>query len=248
MNTVKSAVLGLIAVIGLSGCIHPFNKEPTLTYHADKRFTPPERQCIKESTDKWSTQTSGLADISVEYDYDPTSVGSVLEYKGKDRLVRWTSNTPEVKEFEGRMREAEDVEEWTLLGLASGKLTDPVRVPFEVRLVADRFVDKEGQFSNHMCQLTTIHEFGHNFGIPHLPRRTNIMYQSVIMDRTACLKHEDLFAFSLLNKLPMSLMKPCPDDVVFELPSSSASPEDEDATNGAVWISVGPSKWQFGTN
>lgn len=219
------AIVGL----GLGGCIGPFNKEPTLTYHADVRFTTDERKCISESTEQWRSQTAGTADADVVYDYNPGKVSDVIEFKGRDRLVRWTSEDTEVKALDGPDHS------FYLLGLASGKITDPVRLPIEVHLVADRFATVDG-YSAQICKLTTIHELGHAFGLPHLGRKTDIMYPSVIYQRSACLKHEDLFAFGILNKVPMGVMKPCPDDPDFFFEDTDI--DEPPAVPGGFWMAA----------
>ncbi len=191
--------------LSLTGCgVHLPGQPttPTMTYHADTSFTEPERQCLEVSAGIWRGQTSGLADIRFKYDFNTHSTKSVLENQLNDRLERWTSDNPEVKKYESDFEEGQ-----FLLGFAEGKITNTIRTPIEVHLVMDRLRDP------HMCQLTAIHEFGHAFGVPHLDNKvTNIMYPSVHPGRTACLKSDDLLAFSILNKVPSNLMIPCPDD------------------------------------
>ncbi len=205
IKTIKTSFLSLLLAIGISGCALPSVKDPTLVMHVDTSYTPPERQCLEQSAQQWRDQTSGLANVQYEYDYNPKDIVSVLTHKLDNRVVRWTSETPYVKLLEEM--ESEPDAPYTLLGQVNGKgIKDPFRLPVEMGLVMDRLQD------NHMCRLTAIHELGHVFGVPHMPAMTDIMYPSVISKRTACLKDHDLIAFAQINGLPGELMKPCKDD------------------------------------
>lgn len=184
----------------------PSVKDPTLTMHVDTSYQPAERQCLEQSAEQWRQQTSGLANVSFEYDYNVRDVVSVLTHKLHNRVVRWTSETPYVVLVEEL--ESEPDHKYTLLGQVNGKgIQDPFKLPIEMGMVMDRLED------NHMCRLTAIHELGHVFGVPHMPYLTDIMYPSVYTPRSACLKGVDLTAFAQLNGLPGELMKPCQDDV-----------------------------------
>ncbi len=210
MLTAKLSALGLM--LGLGACALPTipgqSSEPTITFHVDTRFTAPERDCLEVSAGIWRGQTTGLANVKFKYDYNVSNVGSVLENKLNDRLVRWVSTTPDVVEREKR---EPDEEPWTLLGLADGKVTDVIRTPIQVSLVMDRLEDR------HKCILTALHEFGHALGLPHLGKLTDIMYPAVYPPRSACLKHEDLLVFAAINKYPFEQMHPCPNDPIIEI-------------------------------
>jgi hypothetical protein len=196
----------VLCLLGLNGCAFLPAREPTVTLHADKAFNGPERQCIKESADQWRSQTQGLADANVVYDYDPTNVDQVLKFQLKDRLVKWDSSMPLVR--------AEDEGDALLLGQVwpKGGIHNDWKIPVEMRLVSDRLTDL------HKCKLTAVHELGHVFGVPHIPSDPgNIMFPSVIPTRTACLKNEDLLVFCMVNDCGRVEMKPCPDQSLEEL-------------------------------
>ncbi len=204
----------IASVLSLTGCFMPSVKDPTLTMHVDTAYTAPERQCLEQSAQQWRDQTSGLANVQYEYDYNPKDVVSVLTHKLDHRVVRWTSETPYVKLLEEM--ESEPDAPYILLGQVNGKgIKDPFHLPIEMGLVMDRLQD------NHMCQLTAIHELGHVFGVPHLPKHGDIMFPSVQANRTACLKADDLTIFAQINGFPGELMKPCEDqpslEITFEL-------------------------------
>ena len=198
-----------LASLGM-GCALPSVKDPTLVMHVDTSYTAPERACLEQSAQQWRDQTSGLANVSYEYDYNPQDVVSVLVHKLDNRVVRWTSETPYVKLVEEM--NSEPGNPWTLLGEVNGKgIKDVFRGPVEMGLVMDRLQD------NHMCRLTAIHELGHVFGVPHMPKHGDIMFPSVQKNRTACLKPNDLTIFAQINGFPGELMKPCEEQPELEL-------------------------------
>ncbi len=205
----------LLSLIGLSGCAMPSVKDPTLVMHVDTSYTAPERKCLEQSAQQWRDQTSELANVQFEYDYNVKDVLSVLYHKKDNRVVRWISETPYVKLVE-QMQSTPDGP-YVLLGQVNGKgILDPYHLPIEMGIVMDRLQDGLAEGDGHMCKLTVIHELGHVFGVPHMPYTTDIMYPSVIAERSACLKSVDLVAFAQLNGLPGELMKPCPDDAFAE--------------------------------
>lgn len=207
-------ILLTAALVLLTGCASFLGAEPKITYHADTSFQDSERQCIEFAANKIAEQTNGTAAISVKYDYDTTSVSSVLTNQRHDRLVRWTSHTPAVELFDSQ---AEDGAK--LLGQAHGNTLNTVRSPVEVRLVMDRLQDP------HTCHLTAMHEFAHAFGMPHIPApgKGFIMNPAVRTAASACFKKDELTLFAFLNELPSEHMTPCADDT---LPVPTASEED----------------------
>lgn len=218
---------GLVGVFALAatGCAAPvFNHAPQMTYHVDTSFTAPERQCLEDATKQWRDQTSGLADIKLEYDYKPNVVVNVLEHEAFDKVVRWTSTTPYVVAYEAAMGTPE--KPWILLGQTSHKITDSVRLPIVVSLVQDRLDASKDTFE---CKRVAMHEFGHGLGLPHMGRTTDIMFPSEHPLRSACLKNDDLVAFAAVNELPSELMKPCPNDSVLDA-SDAAEEEDPNAS------------------
>ncbi len=216
-----SKVCGLVlSLVGLSGCFVPSVKDPTLTMHVDTAYTAPERLCLEESAQQWRDQTSGLANVSFEYDLNQKDPVSVLTHKLDHRVVRWTSKTPYVMLLEEM--ESEPDSPYTLLGQVNGKgIKDPFHLPIEMGLVMDRLQD------NHMCRLAATHELGHVFGVPHMPKHGDIMFPSVQSNRTHCLKNDDLTVFAQLNGFPGELMKPCEDQpelepgLIVELPGET---------------------------
>jgi hypothetical protein len=171
--------------------------------HGDVNFSATERKCIEDSADQWRAQTNGLADVYFDWDYNSSDPKSVAKHWGTHRALRWTSQTPEVVRLE---MEEEEESGWpyVLLGQVSpgGGIHSSTTV--EMRLVADRLVD------SNICRLTTIHELGHFFGLPHVETsRYNIMYPSVNAKNTACLKPDDLLMYCMVNSCGSVPMKPC---------------------------------------
>lgn len=207
--------LALAAVLGLTGCFLPDAKDPNVvTFHADRDFTDVERQCLVEAADKVAEQTSGLVNIEVEFDYNVHSTTDTFRHRVTNRIVRWTSSTPEVLETDAALTE-EHGTPWKLMGQTNGvSIFNVLRRPIEVRLVADRLPTK------HICILTAMHEFGHALGVGHLESsKGNIMYPSVEPERSACFKAADLGAFCERYGCRLEDMKPCPDE-----PPASALP------------------------
>lgn len=193
--------LFLALLLSLTGCFLPA-RDPTVTMHGDSSFLPQERECLQDSANKWSEQTSGLVDIKLDWDYDAKDPVSVVKHLPTNRLERWTSTTPEVQMYND--------EGLIVLGLVKGKgIKDEFRRPIRMYMVMDRLQDP------HDCRLTGIHEFGHVLGLPHIEgpgMEGAIMYPYTIHERSACLKKEDLMLFCFVNDCGKVQMKPCEDD------------------------------------
>lgn len=207
--------------LGLTGCVLPA-KEPNLVLHADVRFSQAERHCMEEAAAQLDEQTDGFATVGFKYNYNPDSLFSeVKQSVFNNRVVRWTSTTPDLVEYEKTYQERHG-SEFRLLGQTNGADVHGSRT-IEIRLVADRLTDP------HMCKLTMMHEIGHIYGLDHLPSsRGNIMHPMVISGRTDCYKREDLSVFCSLNGCDFSKMKPCPDHQpvgVFHAPDATECKE-----------------------
>ncbi len=205
-----------LSIILTTGCFFRA-KEPLLVMHGDVSYTPIERECVDSSADTWREQTKGLADAKVTWDYDSKDPVSVHELRNQHRIIRWTSDHPIVKEFDGP--------DWQLLGLVNS-LEGPdnnYSKPLQMHLVMDRLQDR------HTCRLTAIHELGHVFGVPHLTNyQGNIMYPSVDNRRTDCLKYEDLLVYCFENSCGNVQVKACEqDESDFATGSSKPKPPSE---------------------
>ncbi len=217
LSKVCSLILSLASLVQI-GCFAPSVKDPTLVMHVDTAYTKDERLCLEDSAQQWRNQTSGLANVSFEYDLNQKDPVSVLVHRLDHRVVRWTSQTPYVKLLEEMQSEPD--KPYILLGQVNGKGTkDPFGKPIEMGLVSDRLTDP------HVCRLTAIHELGHVFGVPHMPGPGSIMYPSIHPSRTACLKRDELTVFAQINGLPGELMRPCEEMSNQEL---VIAPPDED--------------------
>lgn len=172
-----------------------------MDFHADVDFSPTERSCLEASAQQWREQTQGIADVGFVYDYKPKDPKSIVLNLTHNKLIKWSSTTPKVEEVEAIQEDPS----YELLGLTmrSGGLDSYPRLPTTIGLVMDRLQD------DHMCRLTVIHELGHAFGIHHMVGNSNIMYPSVDIGRTACLKHDDLLAFCFANDCGNVEMKQC---------------------------------------
>lgn len=212
----------LIAVLGLAlaGCVVPAvrypTNEPKVVFHADVRFSQQTKDCIVYGATKWAEQTDGVAEATVEFDYNGSDIGSMAEHVFDSKIELWSR-------FEERTAQADAENKakcertkkdpsvlcvGTILGRVTpaGGVKGSLGGQISMILVEDRFEDE------HACKLVALHEFGHAFGVPHLSNPAAIMYPEIRTQNTECLKELDLTAFCTVNSSFCTrdkTMKPC---------------------------------------
>jgi len=169
--------------------------------HMDVDFTESERADAAKATDIWRKQTGGLADIRLVYDLDFNDLAGLNEHLELNHsvVVRRTSEQDSVV-----AADAEAQCDGCVLGwMNSGGIHAPGHKPIHGAFVVDRFTMPGIQLQ------VMLHEFGHVLGLPHVEARQAIMYPSVVLGRTQCLKKSDLVAFCDVNECGSTVLYPC---------------------------------------
>ncbi len=173
--------------------------KPVAVIHADSAFSIPERNAIDDSAKVWNLQTGGLAKITIVYDLDFDSLTSIQEHISDKhhlmaRMESWMSSVQDVDTYGAKV-----------LGWVSpsGGIHNPWKKPIFVAFVMDRMLDRA------YTMQVMVHEFGHVLGLPHLASPQALMYPSIIVGRSACLKKPDLAAFCEVAECGTVQMVPC---------------------------------------
>lgn len=210
-KTVLSAVISM--VMG-SGCVasvadsgFPGPLKPSLVMHGDTSFTLEERGQIQEAAEIWRKQTSGLADLKVNWDYNVNDPKSVAEHMEDHVIVRLRSDDPQVVAIDCEASEESGfpkgvcipaVLAWVAGGGIHGTSHNPVYLAF----IPDRYPGHDVWVS------VAIHEMGHVFGMPHSNVSSAVM--APFNDpRKMCLKQPDLASFCSVNVCTGYEMHPC---------------------------------------
>lgn len=207
-----------IACLAAAGCIgcpsQPAPKEPEVTiaiyktavFHGDTDFTPEERKVIEEALFRWRAQTDGLIQATVIWDLDFKSVSSLSDHIADNLIIRWTSETGIVRQFN------EDHPRATLLGWSPGRIVPNPDGPARVHLVADELAKLSAEFFKPFASEgylgVVMHEFGHVFGLQHVEDEDGLMHGGWLGGH-ACLSQEDISEFCRVNECGDVKPRPC---------------------------------------
>ena len=178
-------------------------KAASVVFHGDVDFTTQEREAIWLSAEMWSIQTSGLAQIRVVFDAELESPEWTKAHANDNLLGRFTSDMRIVRKHD----EDPKNQGGRLMGQVSpaGGIHNPWKAPLRMFLVMDT-IDDNGP---EALVSTTIHEFGHVLGVPHVQAVQAVMYPVNITHKHQCLKQPDLTAFCGVNDCGTKKMHPC---------------------------------------
>lgn len=182
----------LFLAIAASGCATFRAQEtPTITFHADRRFSPDERSCIQDAADQWADQTDGQARFELKYDVLSNGEGNITGADlVHDSILRWNSGLAQVKQADYDLSTALGEPSAMILGNCSHNLYDNVagfRLPITIHVVSDRI------HSQNLCKGVVMHEMGHSLGMNHVEEWPgDIMYHASTHEKDACLKKADL--------------------------------------------------------
>jgi hypothetical protein len=204
---------GLMALAALNpGCVHATDSDfpkplaPKIVMHGDTSFTSEERKFIEESAMVWYKQTDGVASIGFVWDYTPGNAKSEVEHVLDHRVIRHSSDEPEIVEEDCEISEMAGYPKGICVPMLlawvspAGGLhkSDSVTLNF----IPERYESKERWIS------VSIHEMGHVFGLPHSNFSQAVMWPSNDPNKT-CLKQPDLVAFCAANDCGEHKMHPC---------------------------------------
>lgn len=176
--------------------------------HADIAFTPEEQTCIELASLQWEYQTNGYISTTIKYDLNPGDHLNELHHLMDNKIVRHLSTDSWVVDKDQDIAERYKGSGHTL-GTTYGDIHGGL--PFIMRLVPDRFEGHE------MCVSVAMHEFGHAFGLDHIPGAANVMYAHTV-PRRSCLTAEDMKEFCRANDCTWQDMVTCKNERLEQWP------------------------------
>lgn len=196
---VTLVILFLTLVAGCSqhNALVPSHKRmPVTTMHADTQFSPDERAAIDLAAWKWALQTNGMAQITIVYDLDKTSIISLMENDENNVIIRADSSMELVQAV------PEGVLAW-VTSQCGGGIQDPCGAPVMMVVVSDRMPESLEQIA--------MHEFGHVLSMQHVRDANSIMRPAVHVfpEAGVCLKQADISEFCRVWDCGHTQMFPC---------------------------------------
>lgn len=167
------ALFVAFAIIVAACCRQPQIQYPAydvpaqiLELHGDVDFTPRERHLVATALGNLNAQTHGLLLYTIRWDLDFSDNMNLEEHRLDDKLIRVTSDTPFIAEFE----EANQVQ---LMGVTLPS-RDDLRMGATIYLISDRLDDARTLVS------VVMHESLHLAGVQrHTMDPASLMYYAV---------------------------------------------------------------------
>ena len=171
----KFILLLLLAV----GCGPHVRVEPTNPghFHADVDFNAEQMRRLEIAAETWNYYSNGISDLTVTQDLDTRNKLDMARKCVSGCLIHGDSADADFV-----MMDSEHHDRLTL-GVTTGIMHQTVKFA----------MDRLGNLED--LQEVALHEFGHTFGMAHIPDKTAIMYQWHMVPGTKCPKQSDMFEF-----------------------------------------------------
>lgn len=213
ISTIVAGCVSTVSTEGDSRFSFDPPAEPTLTIHADVRYTDGERAVLQDSADIWSYQTDGLATVKLVFDFDPEDPASVKANEDNNTSTRLAEGSKVLQDIDCEASEENGLPPGVCVPLVlafvspSGGIHNPSGAPVQLNWATERCYSYS-QLDHGKCLSVVLHEMGHVFGIPHLRSPQAAMFPVQNSVKT-CLRQPDLAEFCAINVCGDHVMKPC---------------------------------------